>query len=117
MPIMPDGNTFAERQHNAAHYEPTDDERENFIEGWLEKKRKKLGIEYISEALIERANDDGLIEMFKAWGNRAEFAAATVKAVDAYWRPMAEAAADEHDFEADAREAASESRYRVSEAI
>ena len=99
----PDGNTYAERQHNAARDdEPTDSELESFVEDWLDTKRKKLGIEYISEALIERKGDIGLMEIFKAWnGQPLDFSDAVKKAIDDYWRPMAERDAEYHDFAED----------------
>ena len=100
--LMPDGHTYAERQHNAARYEPTDSEIESFIECWLESKRKKLGIEYISEALIERKGDIGLMLIFQAWnGQPLDFSDAVKKAIDDYWRPMAERDAEYHDFAED----------------
>jgi hypothetical protein len=101
----PDGNAFAERIHNSARREPvqpTEDERADFIESHLEKKRDRLGTEFIAEAVSE-ASEAELLDLFTAFksGSSAEIGIALKSLVEKYWRPTAERAADEHDFAED----------------
>jgi hypothetical protein len=104
---MADGNTAALRAHEAqqdrlARQAPTDTERESFIDDFLEKKAKKLGTEFLREALAE-SDDADLSPLFIAYqtGGALEIGLAMREIVAAYWRPAAITAADEHNFDED----------------
>lgn len=108
---MPDGNTAALRQHEAAQARaereaPTADELERYVQDWLERKSKKLGTEFVMEALVESTieHQSAILKAYQGY-DMTELARATHRAIEAYWRPSAEAAAAEHDFAADRQEA------------
>src|SRR5688572_8401459 len=100
---MPDGNAAALKQYEARQSQEdrmagTEAEREDFIDQWLHNKQKKLGTEYLTEALSEM-NDTATIVLFGAFREGAlEAGCALHVVVRNYWLPMAKAACDEHDF-------------------
>ena len=107
---MPDGNSAALKKHEAEQdrldrQAPTEDELERYVEDWLERKRDKIGIEFIMEALNE-CDDDGRILLFCAFRDEsaADLGHIVRNTVNRYWRPMAEKAAETHNFEEDRRE-------------
>jgi hypothetical protein len=76
----------------------TDSERERFIDDWLDAHQKKLGTEYVTEALAEMG-DVEIIELFARFKEGAlETGCAVQVIVRNYWLPLAIAACDEHDF-------------------
>ena len=103
---MPDGNTAALRQHEANQdrlekQAPTEYESRRYVDDWLERKRDKMGVEFIMEALNE-CDEAARIVLFRDFKEPAIELGYTVKAiVHRYWRPSAEAAAAEHNFAED----------------
>lgn len=89
--------------------EPTDLELANFIESWLEQKKADMGFEFIAEAI---GNNTTLWEkaMLDTHGHAFNFGYVVQEAIDAYYRPLALLASQEHDFERDRREKAIESQ-------
>jgi len=98
-----DGNASALREYHAQQdtndrMSGTEAEREEFIEDWLAAKMRKLGTEYMTEALAEMGNVS-TIALFAAFREDAQFAGGMLQlVVRNYWLPSAKKACEEHDF-------------------
>lgn len=78
---------------------PTAEERDQFIEEWMEKKIKQIGLnEFIREAIAEGCD---LSKVCDCWmkADGKSFMIEMKNAVNSYWRPMAEYAAENHEFD------------------
>ena len=107
---MPDGNSAALRAHEAdqdrlERQAPTEDELERYVEDWMDDKQRKMGFEFISEAVSE-ATDDRFANLYAAYrsADSMQIGIAVKATVAGYWRPMAEKAAESHNFEEDRHE-------------
>ena len=99
-----DGNATALREYEARQLQGdrmrgTEADREEFIEDRLAAEQKRMGVEYLFEAISE-CDHKQQIEIFEMFinGTPLEFYAAVKDVVRAYHLPAAERALEEHDF-------------------
>lgn len=103
--MMPCGNTAAllaweNRQDGLERQAPTEAELERFIDDWLERKARKMGSQFLTEAFCE---SDDYAGVYRAWieGDILELGEAFDKIVRDYWRPFAIEESRGHNFAED----------------
>ena len=102
---MTDGAMAALRQHEARQdrleaQAPTPSELEDYVDNWLEKKRKQMGEAFLTEAFCE-AEDYSRIYRAYSEADHVDIGVAFDKIVRAYWVPSALKDAEGHDFNRD----------------
>jgi len=100
---MPDGNTAALNKFHSwqdRKIEPTKEDIENFVDEWIEKKRKSLGNEFVYEAVGE----SDVSRLFQSLDDAHELGCELQRLIRKYWEPQAEFAAESHDWNEEYRE-------------
>lgn len=105
MSNLADGNTAALRLYEARQdrleaQAPTPAELERYVDDWLDRKCKKMGETFITEAFCE-ASDFSRIYRAYVECDHIDIGIAFDKIVRAYWEPSALEDANGHNFAED----------------